>query len=79
MRLDWRTDELAVEVTDDGGPAAPPERPGHGLVGMRERVAAWEGQVTAGPRPGGGWQVAAVLPLAAVRAGEDGAAAVAAP
>jgi signal transduction histidine kinase len=78
VRLDWRPDELAVEVTDDGGPTAPPERPGHGLVGMRERVAAWDGRVSAGPRAGGGWRVAAVLPLAAVRAGEDGAA-VAAP
>jgi signal transduction histidine kinase len=36
---------------------------------MRERVAAWDGSVSAGPRPEGGWRVAAVLPLAAVRAG----------
>ncbi len=72
VRLDWRPDELAVEVTDDGEPAAAPDRPGHGLVGMRERVAAWDGRVDAGPRPGGGWRVAAVLPLAAVRADADG-------
>ncbi|MGY1759726.1 sensor histidine kinase [Geodermatophilus sp. SYSU D00879] len=75
VRLDWRDGELAVEVTDDGDPAAPPGRPGHGLVGMRERVAAWDGAVVAGPRPGGGWRVAAVLPLAAV--GAEGTGAVA--
>ncbi|WP_211297302.1 sensor histidine kinase [Geodermatophilus tzadiensis] len=74
VRLDWRAAELAVEVTDDGAPAAAaPDRAGHGLVGMRERVAAWDGSVTAGPRPAGGWRVAAVLPLAAARVEEDGA------
>jgi signal transduction histidine kinase len=60
-------------VTDDGAPAtAAPDRAGHGLVGMRERVAAWDGSVTAGPGPAGGWRVAAVLPLVAARAEEDG-------
>ncbi|GAB3198567.1 hypothetical protein GCM10027261_26330 [Geodermatophilus arenarius] len=73
VRLDWHPAELTVEVVDDGAPAAAaPGRGGHGLVGMRERVTAWDGSVTAGPLPGGGWRVAAVLPLAAVRAGGDG-------
>ncbi|WP_175471722.1 sensor histidine kinase [Geodermatophilus telluris] len=87
VRLDWRAAELAVSVTDDGAPAAAPDRAGpdragpdlagpdragHGLVGMRERVAAWDGSVTAGPGPAGGWRVAAVLPLAAARAEQDG-------
>ncbi|WP_336031421.1 sensor histidine kinase [Geodermatophilus sp. FMUSA9-8] len=75
VRLDWRAGELAVEVTDEGGPAVLPERPGHGLVGMRERVAAWDGTVVAGPRPEGGWRVAAVLPLAVVGAEGAGTAA----
>ena len=48
-----------------GGPAEPgdgPERHGHGLAGMRERVALLGGSLTAGPAPGGGFVVSAVLP-----------------
>ena len=60
---------LTVEVTDDGrgAAAAPAEEggPGFGLVGMRERVAAFDGQLYAGPRPGGGWRVRAVFPVGA--------------
>ena len=45
--------------TDSGRPG----RPGQGLVGMRERVAALGGELTTGPRPGGGFRVHARLPL----------------
>ena len=64
---------LAVEVTDDGrglaarssnGGAAgsPAEGSGHGLVGMRERVEVWGGELSVGPAPGGGYRVTALLP-----------------
>ena len=53
---------LVVEVAD-GGPARPgPVRPGHGLVGMRERVMACGGDLSAGP-DGRGFRVRARLPL----------------
>lgn len=56
---------LTVEVTDDGRGAAASDNgePGFGLMGMRERVAAYEGQLYAGPRPGGGWRVRAIFPV----------------
>jgi hypothetical protein len=34
---------------------------GHGILGMRERVALYGGMVDSGPRPGGGWIVTALL------------------
>jgi signal transduction histidine kinase len=58
--------ELTLEVTDDGGPArtAAADGAGRGLLGMRERVAAYGGELEAGPRPGRGYAVRARLPLA---------------
>ncbi len=58
---------LELVVTDDGrGAAAAPAVDGgggHGLVGMRERVRVHGGTLVAGPRQGGGFRVAATLPL----------------
>jgi len=45
------------------GPSANEDRPGHGLTGMRERVALLGGSLSAGPAPDGGFVVSAVLPL----------------
>jgi signal transduction histidine kinase len=53
---------VTVDVADDGGGAMRPvEGGGHGLIGMRERVALFGGELTAGPRPGGGFAVHARL------------------
>ncbi|MDN3263563.1 sensor histidine kinase [Streptomyces sp. CSDS2] len=56
---------LEVTVLDDGagGPGAPEDGGGHGLLGMRERVTALGGTLTTGPRPGGGFRVHAILPV----------------
>ena len=56
--------EVVVEVVDNGsGGAASTSSVGHGLVGMRERVAVHGGVLEAGPRPSGGFRVAARFPL----------------
>ena len=55
---------LVAEVLDDGrGAAAAQGTGGLGLLGMRERIGVHDGEVTAGPRPGGGWRVSARILL----------------
>ncbi|MEU6866056.1 sensor histidine kinase [Streptomyces sp. NPDC046876] len=44
-------------------PAPPSQGAGHGLLGMRERAGMLGGELAAGPRPGGGYEVSAVLPV----------------
>jgi signal transduction histidine kinase len=57
-------DEVLIEVTDDGdGPQAARPTGGHGLAGMRERVALFGGELTAGPKSDGGFAVRARLLL----------------
>ena len=59
--------EIAVEVDDDGrglsGDPATRSNEGHGLIGMRERVALDGGELDVGPRAEGGFHVAARFPL----------------
>ena len=57
-------DTLTMSVADDGrGPQEPANDDGHGLVGMRERVASHGGVLSTGERPGGGFEMRAVLPI----------------
>jgi signal transduction histidine kinase len=60
--------ELRLQVQDNGrGAAAPTDGQGNGLAGMRERVAMFGGELTAGPMLAGGFQVEAVLPYESAR------------
>ncbi|WP_344402385.1 sensor histidine kinase [Streptomyces longisporus] len=63
VTLDYREDELALEITDDGLGRGSATDTGFGLAGMRERVALLHGEFTAAPRPEGGFRVTARLPL----------------
>jgi signal transduction histidine kinase len=69
VAVGYRDDELVLDVTDDGRGAAagldhlPVPGSGHGLVGMRERVALFGGRLSTGPRAGGGFAVRARIPL----------------
>jgi signal transduction histidine kinase len=71
LLVGYRPGAVTVEVDDDGAgrlsrpPGAPGEfdaAGGHGLVGMRERVAVHGGSFRAGPKLGGGWRVTAEVP-----------------
>jgi len=70
VRVCYEPDRVRVEVSDDGGPSGAVGDPvlgasgvGHGLIGMRERVNVYDGRLEAGPVPGGGFRVEAILPL----------------
>jgi signal transduction histidine kinase len=55
---------VEIEVDDDGTRhPTPPASPGHGLIGMRERVAVYGGELDAGPAPGRGFRLKARIPF----------------
>ena len=67
VRVHCSGSTVTVDVTDDGRGRRPQATSsGHGVPGMRERTAAYGGDLQAGPRPGGGWRVFARLDLDAV-------------
>lgn len=64
VRLDFGQLWLHLEIFDTGrGQRFDPARLGHGLLGMRERVALYGGFLRIGPRPGGGFRVYAKIPM----------------
>jgi signal transduction histidine kinase len=63
VRLSTDNHGFAIEVLDDGHGVTILPGSGHGIVGMRERALLSGGSLDAGPRPGGGFQVVAHLPI----------------
>jgi signal transduction histidine kinase len=59
---------LQLEIRDDGVGSATTDGPGHGLVGIRERVKIYGGEMTAGTANGGGFVLSTRLPLSSDRA-----------
>ncbi|MEV4656262.1 sensor histidine kinase [Micromonospora sp. NPDC049301] len=74
VRIRYLAREMELDVSDDGLAGGQPGTEGLGLLGMRERVAAQDGVLEAGPRPGGGWRVRARLPLPTAPSTRDEAA-----
>ncbi|MEV4496798.1 sensor histidine kinase [Micromonospora arborensis] len=63
VRVRYLAREVEVDVTDDGRAGGTANAVGLGLIGMRERVTAHDGDLETGPRAGGGWRVRARFPL----------------
>jgi signal transduction histidine kinase len=69
VTIGYAPEAVMLDIHDDGaGPEGDPPagNRGHGLTGMRERAAVYDGAVSAGPDPTGGWRIHAYLPLTAV-------------
>lgn len=66
--LRYRADDLELEISDDGPGTGDDSSSGYGLVGMRERVSVYGGELQAGRRPEGGYALRVRLPLRSARA-----------
>lgn len=68
VRCSWEAEYLTITITDEGRATDSPTKaaPGYGVVGMRERVTAVGGELSARPRPEGGFVVVARMPLPGV-------------
>ncbi len=67
VRVCFEPDAVELEITNSGRPPGDGSA-GYGLIGMRQRVAMYAGELDAGPREGGGFRVRARLPLTQVAA-----------
>jgi len=63
VTVSYRHDELQLEIRDNGVGGAASQRPTHGLVGIRERVKIYGGEMSAGTADAGGFVLSARLPL----------------
>ncbi len=63
VRIGYSPDCLELLIRDDGRPLAAPAEAGHGLLGLRERVTVYGGDLVARPLPQGGFELLATLPL----------------
>jgi signal transduction histidine kinase len=61
--LRYSAGQLRIDVRDDGAGNAPSDGLGHGLIGVRERVKIYGGEMTAGPVDGGGFLLSTRLPI----------------
>ena len=63
VALTYASDQLRIEVSDNGQGAAKSDDRGHGLIGIHERVKLYDGEMTTATTNGGGFTLAACLPL----------------
>jgi signal transduction histidine kinase len=59
----YRPDEVEIDVRDNGAGKATTDGLGHGLVGVRERVKIYGGEMSAGTAPEGGFVLSTRLPI----------------